>query len=100
MNKINWQGVASEAVTWVLILIVALVNAVLQMFGIRMLPIRDEEIADIVSAVFLIVSTVWNVWKNRNITTVAQKTQKIADAINAGDLPEEDVDDLIHKIKP
>ena len=35
MKNINLKGVTAEAVTGVLILLVALVNAVLQMFGIN-----------------------------------------------------------------
>ena len=48
MNKINLKGVTSEAITNVLILVVALINAILQMLGINTLPIENEELSAIV----------------------------------------------------
>ena len=99
MNKINLKGVTSEAITNVLILVVALINAILQMLGINTLPIENEELSAIVSGVFLVVMALWNTWKNRNITTVSQEVQQIADAVKNGELLIEDVQALISKIK-
>ena len=99
MNKINLKGVTSEAVTGILILVVALVNAVLQMFGVDTLPLDDEHISAIVSTVFLIVTALWNTWKNRNVTTISQEVQQIADAVRNGEILEDDVKELINKIK-
>ena len=99
MNKINLKGITSEAVTGVLILVVALVNAVLQMFGVDTLPIDDENISAIVSTVFLIVTALYNTWKNRNVTTISQEVQQIADAVRNGEILEDDVKNLISKIK-
>lgn len=89
----------AEAVTGVSILLVALINAVLQMFGINTLPIEDEEVSNIVSTVFLIVTALWNTWKNRNVTTISQEVQQIADAVRNGEILEDDVKKLISKIK-
>lgn len=100
MNKINLKGVSKEAVTGILILLLALVNAVLQMFGVETLPtINNEEVSTIISTVFLIVTALYNTWKNRNITTVSQEVQQIADAVRNGELLEEDIKNLINKIK-
>ena len=74
MNKINLKGITSEAITNVLILVVALINAILQMLGINTLPIENEELSAIVSGVFLVGMALWNTWKNRNVTTVSQET--------------------------
>ena len=99
MNKINLKGITTEAVTGILILLLALVNATLQMFGINALPIENEEVTNIVSTVFLIVTALWNTWKNRNITTASQVAQNITDSIKNGELLVDDVDKLIKKIK-
>ena len=99
MNKINLKGITSEAITSVLILVVALINAILQMLGINALPIKNEEISVIVSGVFLVGMALWNTWKNRNVTTVAQEVQQIADAVKNGELLIEDVQALISKVK-
>lgn len=99
MKNINLKGVTAEAVTGVLVLLVALINAVLQMFGINTLPIENGEVSEIVSTVFLIVTTLYNVYKNRNITVASQKAQQVTDAIKAGELLVEDVDALLDKVK-
>ena len=69
MKKLNLKGVTSETVAGILILIVALVNAVLQMFGYNTLPIADADVSEIVSTVFLIGATLYNTWKNRNVSS-------------------------------
>ena len=99
MKNINLKGVNAETVTGVLILLVALVNAVLQMFGFNTLPIENGEISEIVSTVFLIVTAIWNTYKNRNISTASQTAQQITDAIKNGEILVEDVNELINKCK-
>ena len=99
MNKVNLKGITGENVTGVFILLIALINAVLQMFGVKTLPIEDGEISNIISTIFLIITTLWNTWKNRNLTTISQEVQQIADALRSGELLENDVKELIAKIK-
>ena len=99
MKNINLKGITVEAVTGVLILLVALINAVLQMFGINTLPIENEEVTNVVSTVFLIVTAIWNTWKNRNISTASQTAQQITNAIKNGEILVEDVNELINKCK-
>ena len=98
MNKINLRGVTAEAVTGVLILVVALVNAVFQMFGINTIPIADADVSEIVSTVFLIITTLYNVYKNRNISTASQVAQSVTDSIKSGELLIEEVDELLDKV--
>ena len=98
MKKFNLKGITAEAVAGVAILLVALVNAVLQMFGINTLPIENGEISEIVSTVFLIVTVLWNTWKNRNISTASQTAQQITNAIKNGEILVEDVQELLDKI--
>ena len=99
MNKINLKGITAEAVTGVFVLLVALINAILQMFGYNTLPIADDNISTIVSIVFLIVTTLYNTYKNRNISTASQVAQNITDAIKNGELLIEDVNTLLEKCK-
>ena len=98
MNKINLKGVTAEAVTGVLILVVALVNAVFQMFGINIIPIADKDISEIISTVFLVITTLYNVYKNRNISSASQKAQEVTNAIKNGEILIEEVDDLLNKV--
>ena len=99
MKNINLKGVNAETVTGVLILLVALVNAILQMFGINTLPIENEEVSNIVSTIFLIATAFWNTYKNRNISTASQTAQQITDAIKNAEILVEDVNELINKCK-
>ena len=99
MKKINLKGINTETVAGVLILLVALINAVLQMFGINALPIENDEVTNIVSTVFLIVTALWNTYKNRNISTASQTAQQITNAIKNGEILVEDVNELINKCK-
>lgn len=99
MNKINFKGVTPEAVTNVLILLAALINAILQMFGINPLPIADTELSALVSALFLIITSLWNTWKNRNFSNASQIAQSITDSLKKGELLAEDVTAFIHNFK-
>ena len=99
MKNINLKGVTAEAVTGVLVLLVALINAVLQMFGIDTLPIENSEVSEIVSTVFLIATTLYNVYKNRNVTVASQNAQQVTDAIKAGEILVEDIDKLLDQVK-
>lgn len=99
MKKINLKGVTAEAVTGVLILLIALVNAVLQMFGFNTIPIVDSDVSEIVSTVFLVVTALYNAYKNRNISTASQSAQQITDAIKSGELLVEQVDELLDTVR-
>lgn len=99
MKKINLKGITAEAITGVLVLVVALINAILQMFGINALPIENNEVSEIVSTLFLIATTLYNVYKNRNISTASQKAQEVTNALKSGELLIDDVEELLNKVK-
>ena len=99
VKKINLKGITAENVTGIFILLVALINATLQMFGINILPISNEEVSNIVSTIFLIVTTLYNTWKNRNITVASQVAQQITDSIKNGELLADDIMFIVDKVK-
>lgn len=99
MNKINLKGVTSEAVTGVLLLLVALVNAILQMLGFNTLPISNDNVSAIVSTVFLIATALYNTYKNRNITTASQVAQQVATSIKNGELLVDQVEELLNSVR-
>lgn len=99
MNKINLKGITAENIVGILVLLVALINAVLQMFGINTVPIENEEISNIISTVFLIITALYNTWKNRNISSASQVAQYVTDAIKNGEILEKNVKELIEKIR-
>lgn len=99
MNKINLKGITAENIVGILVLLVALINAVLQMFGINTVPIENEKISNIISTVFLIITALYNTWKNRNISSASQVAQSVTDAIKNGEILEKNVKELIEKIR-
>ena len=99
MSKINLKVITSETVTGVLILLVALINAILQILVFNTLPIANDDVSSIVSIVFLIITTLYNTYKNRNISKASQVAQNVCDAIKNGEILIEDVNALFDKCK-
>jgi|GEM_PF-1816766 len=99
MKKINLKGITAEAVINVALLILALVNAVLQMFGINTLPIEDSDISAIISGIFVVVTALYNTYRNRNVSSAAQIAQQVTDAIKSGEVLAEDIEAAIEKCK-
>ena len=99
MKKLNLKGVTAEAVTAIALLVLALINAVLQMFGMNVLPIQNDDISNIVSVIFLIVTAAWNTWKNRNFTKASQEAQALTDMIKNGEILIDQIEDVIQKFK-
>lgn len=99
MKKINLKGITPEAITRIVVLLIALINAVLQIFGINTIPITNDEASEIVSIVFLIVITLYNTYKNFNVTPASQIAQNITDSIKNGELVAEDIEEILKKIK-
>lgn len=99
MKKINLKGITAEAVINIALLVLALINAVLQMFGINTLPIEDTDISAIISGVFVVVTALYNTWKNRNLSTASQIAQEVTDAIKNGEILADDIKMAIDKCK-
>jgi SPP1 family holin len=60
--------VTAQAVTRLAVLVLGLLNAVLEMSGIKVLPISNDELSAAISAVWLIGSALWSWWKDNPIT--------------------------------
>ena len=99
MKKINLKGVNVQSVTGVALLAVALINAVLQMFGCDTLPISNDDISAIISSVFVVITAAYTTYKNLNVSKASQTAQQITDLIKSGELLAEDVDEFIDKFK-
>lgn len=99
MGNINLKNINKETIIGFSLLILALVNMVLQVFGYNTIPITDAELSGVLSSVFVIITALYNTYKNRNVTTPAQKGQEITDLIKSGVVLVEDVDALIDKCK-
>ena len=99
MKKVNLKGVTPDAIARIIVLLIALVNAVLQIFGINTIPISNDEVSEIVSIVFLIVTSLSSTYKNFNVTPASQVAQNITDSLKNGELVAEDIERILDKIK-
>ncbi|MDD6275718.1 MAG: phage holin [Clostridia bacterium] len=76
MRKINLKGVSLQ--TWVrtAVLILALINQALVIFGISNKDIDLNSWASYASYIFTAVSSIWSWWKNNSFTPQAQEADK------------------------
>lgn len=77
MKKINLKGVSIQ--TWVrtLVLILALVNQALVMFGITDRQVELEAWTRYVTYIFTVISAIWSWWKNNSFTAKAQEADTL-----------------------
>lgn len=99
MSKINLKGITKEALINVFILLLALANAILQMLGLNVLPIENKDLSEIISILFLIATTLYNTYKNRNVSSASQIAQQVTDSIKNGELLIGEVEELLNKVK-
>lgn len=76
MNKINLKGV--EMSTWIrtAVLIAALINQALVVFGVAENEADMDSLTYYVSFAFTSFSAVWSWWKNNSFTRKAQKADE------------------------
>lgn len=65
-------GVSSATIVRVVIALLAIVNMILSKFGLSPLDVTGDEVATIVSSLWLIVSTGWAIWKDNPFTFKAR----------------------------
>lgn len=78
MIKENIRNVSKGTIIRTILLFVALINQILIMFGFEPLPIEDAQIEsiinslyEVISTIFLIITTLIAWWKNNSITKEA-----------------------------
>lgn len=65
-------------------LVLALVNQGLMIAGHSILPVTDEQVAELLTLGFTIVTSLWAWWKNNSFTKAAIKADNVKDAIKSG----------------
>lgn len=77
MNKINLKSVDKS--TWVrtAVLLVALINQAMLIFGITNQEIDEESFTSFASYFLTAISSVWSWWKNNSFTEKAQTADGI-----------------------
>ena len=65
------------------VLILALINQALVIFGISPIPFTSAEIEAGVSVVFSVIATLWATWKNNDVTPEAHRATAHMNALKA-----------------
>ncbi len=77
MKKINLKGVSNQ--TWVrtIVLVLALVNQALVMFGVTDNEVELETWTRYATYIFTVISALWSWWKNNSFTAKAQEVDML-----------------------
>ena len=77
MKKINLKGVSNQ--TWVrtIVLVLALVNQALVMFGVTDNEVELETWTRYATYIFTVISALWSWWKNNSFTAKAQEADNL-----------------------
>ena len=67
-------------------LVLALVNQGLMLAGYSVLPITDEQVSELLTLGFTVVTSVWAWWKNNSFTEAAIVADEILHDIKSGEL--------------
>ena len=81
----------------IIVLVAVLVNQFLVATGKNPLPFADETIYELASVVVTVVVTMYNAWKNNNVTAFAQVAQKVLDALKKGQITIKAVEELLNR---
>lgn len=65
-------------------LLLALINITLEAFGKRVIPIDDEQVSEVISVIFTIVTSLTAAWKNNSFTEEAIKADEYLKELREG----------------
>lgn len=65
-------------------LLLALINITLEVFGKRVIPIDDEQVSEVISVIFTIVTSLTAAWKNNSFTEEAIKADEYLKELREG----------------
>ena len=88
-----------KLVVGALVFILGIVNYILSSRGLRILPISNDDLNTAVSDLFAIGSTLYLMYKNWSVTSVAQKSDELIKLVKEGKVAEKEIQKLIDKVK-
>ena len=63
--------IKTDTIIRTIVLILALVNQVLAIYGKEVIPVTEDEVYQLVTLIVTIASTLWAWWKNNSFTQAA-----------------------------
>ena len=73
-----------ETIIRTVCLVVALINQALTIAGHSILPVTDEQVAEVLTLGFTIVTSLWAWWENNSFTKAAIEADNAMQAIKDG----------------
>lgn len=84
MRKGISMKVKTETIIRTIVLILALANQVLAIYGKEKIPITEDEVYQIVTLIVTIASSLWAWWKNNSFTAPAIKADEYLAKLREG----------------
>jgi len=75
--------VSKETIARTIVLVIALVNQILTVFGINPLPFSEDTVYETVTLLFTIGATAWAWWKNNSFTKEAIEADVYLDELKS-----------------
>jgi SPP1 family holin len=79
------REIKPDTIIRTVVLILALINQALAVFGKEAIPVTEDEVYQLVSLIMTIGAAVWAWWKNNSFTRAAIEGDKLKDAIKRGE---------------
>ena len=76
-----------ETIARTIVLVIALINMILNIFGIAPIEIREDMIYHAVTALFVIGAAIWTWWKNNSFTKEAKTADEILRLMREDGIP-------------
>jgi SPP1 family holin len=73
--------VKTDTIVRTIVLVIALANQVLAIYGKEKFPVTEEEIYQLATLIVTISASVWAWWKNNSFTKAAIEADEIKDSI-------------------
>lgn len=74
---IERKNIKADTIIRTVVLIVALINQILTSSGHSIIPVTDDQIAEIITLCITIASSVWAWWKNNSFTQAALRADEM-----------------------
>lgn len=86
-----------ENVVGIFLQILCIINTICELLGKPTINISDNDVRTYATILFFVVTTAYNVYKNRNFTSKAQKVQQILDLYKENVITDSEIDVLLNK---
>lgn len=86
-----------ENIVGIFLQILCIINTICELLGKPTINISDDDVRTYATILFFVVTTAYNVYKNRNFTSKAQKVQQILDLYKENVITDSEIDTLLNK---